>query len=402
MFENIIGQTQVVQRLSTETRERILPPALLFHGPDYSGKSSVALELARVLTCTGADPGVPWGCRCTSCTQQRHLMQPETLLIGGRYFAREISVAASALKRDDRLPHRFLFERAVRKLTRRYDPVLWEGEETRVRKVEPLLEQLDDALAPYLPDSAAPTGERFVKGIDTVLGICEKLVGVQTLDAVPVAMVRRLSAWSRIAASGRAKVAIIENVDRLGESARNALLKTLEEPSASVTFVLTTQRRGAVIATIQSRARAYGFLTRGPQESSQVIARIFRDDTSDAASIRDYFMRVDGRALRPLAERFVEGCLGDVEIELGLLSELEQTIASLGRNEGFRYFAEELSELFRLLLKRPGIAPRRLVEWRTLLMESSHRVEALNMQPSRVLEALYYGMRRSNADQPTA
>ncbi|MFP4113721.1 MAG: hypothetical protein ACOC2Y_06175 [Spirochaetota bacterium] len=386
----------MVERLATEARSGIVPPTLLFHGPDYSGKGSTALELARVLTCTGPDADVPWRCGCRSCTQQRHLLQPDTLLLGGRYFRREVAVAAAALKRDARAPLRYLLERAVRKLTRRFDAVLWEGEESRLKKVEPLLAQLDEAVGPYLPGSEPPPDRDYAKGLDTVVALCEKIAAAQPLDAVPVHLVRRLSHWSHVAASGRAKVAIIENVDRLQESARNALLKTLEEPPPGVHFLLTTQRKGAVMATILSRARAYGFSTRGAEESSRVIERIFRDTPPDPPSIRDYFIAVDGQGLRPLAERFLESCLAGEEIESALLEEIDGTITSLGASEGFRYFAEELSDLMRSLLRSGrGVSARVLGVWRAELDRASDRVESYNVAPSRALEGLYYTMRRA-------
>ena len=175
MFENIIGQQHVVGRLATEIANGIVPPTLLFHGPDYSGKSSTALELARGLTCTGSRPLAPWRCGCTSCVQQRHLLHPDTLLVGGRYFNREISVAATALKRDSRVALRYLLERSVRKLTRRFDPVLWEGEEARLKKAEPLLAQLDDALTPTCPTQSCPSDRSFAKGLDKMVSICEKI-----------------------------------------------------------------------------------------------------------------------------------------------------------------------------------------------------------------------------------
>ena len=81
---------------------------------------------------------------------KRHLLHPDTLMVGGRYFNREIAIAADALKRDRREPLRYLFERTVRKLSRRFDPVLWEGEEKRLKKAEPLIDELDERL------SAAP------------------------------------------------------------------------------------------------------------------------------------------------------------------------------------------------------------------------------------------------------
>lgn len=407
MFENIIGQQHVVERLATEVSSAIVPPTLLFHGPDYSGKSSTALELARGLTCTGSKPGAPWRCGCTSCVQQRHLLHPDTLLVGGRYFNREISVAAAALKRDGRMALRYLLERSVRKLTRRFDPVLWEGEENRLKKVEPLLAQLDETLAPYLPDAELPDDRHYARGLDTIVSTCEKIAAAAPLDAVPVHVVRRLSHWSHVAPAGRAKVAVIENIDRLQESARNALLKTLEEPPAGVYFVLTTTRRGAVMATILSRARAYGFATRGEEESARVIERIFRDVPPDSPSIRDYFIALDGRGLRPLAERFLENCVAGEGIEPGLLDEIDETIRSQGAAEGFRYFVEELSDLMQALLRarvldstgtETGSGPvsvRVLTVWREQLRRATNRVETYNVTAARALEGLYYTMRRA-------
>ncbi|MCA1645237.1 MAG: DNA polymerase III subunit delta', partial [Chloroflexi bacterium] len=52
---------------------------------------------------------------------------------------------------------------------------------------------------------------------------------------------------------GRSKVYVIVNAEELAEDAGNRLLKTLEEPPASVVFLLTAIERGAVLPTIASR-----------------------------------------------------------------------------------------------------------------------------------------------------
>jgi DNA polymerase-3 subunit gamma/tau len=321
-------------------------------------------------------------------------MHPETLLLGGRYFNREISVAAAAVKRNDQRPVRFLLERSVRKLTRRFDSVLWEGEEAKIKKAESLLQRLDEALGPYLPEAGPVSDRSSASGLDEIVSLCEKLAGVQNLDTVPVSVIRNLAHWSRISPQGPAKLAIIENVDRLNESATNALLKTLEEPPGGVSFILTTRRKGAVIPTILSRCRTYGFSGRDAEESNTVITRIFRDKTGEHRSIRDYFMSVGGHSLRPLAERFVEGCLGKTEIELALLTEIQQAISAAGAAEGFLAFAEELTEIFREVLHTsPQIPARKLQAWRSLIVEWMHRVEFYRIQPGRALEGIYYGIR---------
>lgn len=54
---------------------------------------------------------------------------------------------------------------------------------------------------------------------------------------------------------GRRKVYVILNAEELGADAANRLLKTLEEPTSHVLFVLTASDRGAVLPTIASRSQ---------------------------------------------------------------------------------------------------------------------------------------------------
>lgn len=56
-------------------------------------------------------------------------------------------------------------------------------------------------------------------------------------------------------AVGSKKIYLVLNVEELQQDAANRLLKTLEEPSAYVRFVLTATDRGAVIPTILSRCQ---------------------------------------------------------------------------------------------------------------------------------------------------
>lgn len=58
---------------------------------------------------------------------------------------------------------------------------------------------------------------------------------------------------------GGRRVIIIEEIDRLGLSAANALLKTLEEPLPDVHFLLLTDNSSAVLPTIRSRTQAVRF-----------------------------------------------------------------------------------------------------------------------------------------------
>ena len=54
-------------------------------------------------------------------------------------------------------------------------------------------------------------------------------------------------------------IVIIEDIERINESASNALLKTLEEPNTGI-FILITQRSEKLLSTIRSRCQMVPFI----------------------------------------------------------------------------------------------------------------------------------------------
>ncbi len=70
---------------------------------------------------------------------------------------------------------------------------------------------------------------------------------------------------------GSRRVFIIEPADLLNNDSANALLKTLEEPPASVVFVLVSSREDAVPETIRSRCRRLEF---APVPAAEIAAHV--------------------------------------------------------------------------------------------------------------------------------
>lgn len=58
---------------------------------------------------------------------------------------------------------------------------------------------------------------------------------------------------------GRWKIAILDNADRLNQSAANAFLRTLEEPSAQSMLILVSSRPDMILPTIRSRCQVVNF-----------------------------------------------------------------------------------------------------------------------------------------------
>ena len=67
-------------------------------------------------------------------------------------------------------------------------------------------------------------------------------------------------------------IVIIEDIERMNESASNALLKTLEEPKAGL-FILITQRPEKLLPTIRSRCQIVPFIRLKDNEVNKIIQK---------------------------------------------------------------------------------------------------------------------------------
>ncbi len=435
MFENLLAQDQVLKALKSDLESERLPPAILFSGPPGSGKLTAALELARVLSCAGAPRAgasiAPWNCPCPSCSRHRSLVHPDLLLFGPRSFPEEIPTALEILGRAPGPASAYFFSRAARKLARRFDAVLYEGEEARLAKAAPSLRELEELLEAVAPEKAAPgaLAPGAAEAAAKASLACAKLEGFVP-DAPPVFLIRNVEFWARLAPMGHRKTVIIENADRMQEGSRNALLKILEEPPDSVRFVLLSSHRSAVMTTILSRSRTYQFALRDAAGTALVVERVFRS-AEPAASIESFLAarrafpparareRAEaflGAALAARSDRAafappIEALARESEIAGGRTSALacllEETKDFGQKDEAlsssFRSFLAALSSILSSLVREEGVdaAGLGLVERAAaLIREASGDYETLNRSPGLIAESLLYAL--SDAGPPRA
>ncbi|MBQ3981276.1 MAG: DNA polymerase III, partial [Treponema sp.] len=149
MFDNLLYQS-ASSLLSEDIRKNCLPNSILFAGPAASGKLTCALELARVLACRQSPRG-EWNCTCPSCLRNKALVSQNVLVCGPGDRTLEIAAAKTTLLNQsiNNTSHVeaacYLYLRAVRKLTVRFSPVLWEGDSS-LAKFSPLLQSINDSL----------------------------------------------------------------------------------------------------------------------------------------------------------------------------------------------------------------------------------------------------------------
>lgn len=444
MFDNLLGQDEAAFALKSDAEADRLPPAILLYGPPASGKLTAALELARVLSCgAGAEGSSPagraaWNCQCPACSRHRILIHPDLALLGPRSFPEEIPAALELLDRAPGPAAAYFFARAARKLLRRFDAVLYEGEETRLAKASPLLRELEEELDAIAPERAqapekAKASDRASPGAlapgaaaaaAKAAAACAKLESFVPA-APPVFMIRNIEFWARLAPLGLRKTVVIENADRMQESSRNALLKILEEPPDSVRFVLVSSRRSALMTTILSRARTYPFAARDAAATALVVERVFRSAEPSPSvesflaarrpfppsEARESARRFLGAALAARPDRAslappLAGLARDPRSDGGgpgrdraaALAELLESTKDFGQKDdkfasSFRSFLAALSTTLGSLLAEEGMdagAVELIGDAASIVRAASSEYETLNRSPSLLAESLLY------------
>lgn len=292
MFENLVNQ-EAGKLLAADIRHNRLPGAILFSGSEASGKLTAALETARILSCH-ENPQGKWLCECPSCLQHKSLICSNLMLMGPRDCSLEISAAAKTFTDAHFInakfidAARYLFLRSVRKLTLRFNGILWEGDSS-LNKIGSLIEEVNENLEVLDFPRELPDITEVKKICEEISKLCNKLEEDFLYDSIPINQVRNMEAWAHIKTEEGRKTVIIENADRMQTSVRNALLKILEEPPEDVVFILLTSKRNAIMQTILSRVRTYNFADRTLEQQREVITRVFHNEDF-SGSINDYLL----------------------------------------------------------------------------------------------------------------
>ncbi|MFN6962769.1 MAG: ATP-binding protein [Pyrinomonadaceae bacterium] len=102
----------------------------------------------------------------------------------------------------------------------------------------------------------------------------------------------------------QARYFVIDDADKMNAAASNALLKTLEEPSATTHIILVTARPDALLRTIRSRCQTVRFAPVPADEIEKLLLRTHKYAQADARVIAAYAQGSVSRALGIDAENF--------------------------------------------------------------------------------------------------
>jgi len=189
------------------------------------------------------------------------------------------------------------------------------------------------------------TCDRIARGIHSDVVLIDK--GDEASIKIEVIRERVLDAVGYRPFEAARRVFIIDPADEMGNEAKDALLKTLEEPPSSAILILITVYPDSLPATIQSRCRRLRF---GPLVEADVARVLAERAGLDAKTARSAAAASGGSVGRALASE--TGSLEDdrdaafalVTATRGRVPERLKAAAALAKNESDRRDREALAD----------------------------------------------------------
>nr|WP_321263710.1 hypothetical protein [uncultured Sphaerochaeta sp.] len=266
MFEVLREYQQgVADQLQDQITSGTLSQVNLFGGSRYSLRMSFALETARGLSCNqGGDDH----CSCDSCQKFRNLTVSNVVIISQRDHRSVIETSLSTFERLYNDFSRQFVIQSIRRMLLQYHPALLSGAQTQSQNAAASLAgQVNELLVDFarMEIGNASQAKKAAKEIRSSLkGL---FTAAKKNTTVTISQVRALEHWSGQTSMGDGKrFIILEAMEMTNSSARNSLLKMLEEPAKDTYFFLISEYPNRIMQTILSRVRRYAFppLSRRP------------------------------------------------------------------------------------------------------------------------------------------
>ena len=307
-------RTGIWNEILSSYKGNSLAPSLLFSGPEYSGRLSLALDLASVM-------GIE-----------------DVLFFPVRNLDLEIEASYNLL--NEKYSARFLsyFLSRIRILLMQYHPALQttSSESSRdklfsaaadISEMLFSISKLDvDGNREKILSLASDIYKGAVRPDMLFRGKKKGAISVDEVRAVQNYLVRK---------SGSAMV-IIENIEDSNDAARNALLKILEEPYKDTYFILISSNSLRILNTILSRLRKYSFSPLIKEDLNAYLRENFLS-SKDYDSFSDYLFEMSTD--KKDREKIVEDAYAFSSVLLSgnypSVDELDGIYASLDRNRTY-------------------------------------------------------------------
>lgn len=386
MFDELkIYQKAIAEQLQSQIASGTLSQVNLFGGSRYSLRMSFALETARILSCHGDGSNA---CNCESCRTFRSLSVSNVVIVSQRDH---MSIIETALATYERLYNDFskmFLMQSIRRMLLQYHPALLSVSQTQSqRSASVLASQVNEILLELSQETntGAKEAKRTVKELRSALkGVFS---AIKKNNTVTIGQVRALEQWSsQTSMQGKKRFIILEAMEQANTSARNSLLKMLEEPARDTYFFLISEEPSRIMQTILSRVRRYTFPPLSEEAVAQFLQRFYLQDVQ-YDSLESFFLEQGGMNLKrvgQIADIFANAISQNRYLSCGDLAGLLKEIDDM---QGYEQVLKQL------LVSLGRITEVKRMQKLSSLVNAAYTTSQLYNQNSRLmLESLYFRM----------
>lgn len=332
-------QPELSNILELEIEKNTFSNSSLFCGPQYSSKMTAAIEVAKTLSCLSEKKGV--NCNCSSCIAYDKYVMQNLVVISNRDFENRIDVAIQQYSQQrTAFAKNYLIE-SVRIFLLSYHNAIYTDKNKTLFETAYEVSELINEFAQNPNEFKIREAQRFTKSLKQKL---KPLINVsnKNLTAISVDGVRAMQTWlSNTLVNERARIVVIEAIEKSNDSVRNSLLKILEEPNENVYFILLSNNPSRIMKTILSRVRRYNF-PQIPIEKQVKILAPFNLEDSLINCFEKFFLSASGIKMNEVnnaLDSLVLSAINKREMNSNMLASIIKVLDSSTEDE---YILQEL------------------------------------------------------------
>lgn len=389
MFDELAkSQKDIAAQLTAQIQGGTFTQVNLFGGSRYSLRMTSAIETARVLSCkeTGEQ-----NCRCASCRKFDALTMQNLVIVSHRDHQSVIETALSSFVRlRSDFSRKFLL-RSVRILLLQYHASLLGNTQNATQSSNYDSASAVSDLLMELSEKKDELTEREAKSLSGSLKTALKplLAASRKNTTISVNQVRSLEEWINRTSMGEQKTfIIIEGLEQTNASARNSLLKMLEEPPTDTYFFLVSEYPNRIMQTILSRVRKYSFPPLQEEQANALLTPFFLG-SERFESLESFFLQGGGLDLARHTE-IVEMLLSSITGRTYLKEEPFNELLTFVEAQGsYEYVLKRLLSSLGVLLSQGTITWQRAKALSSVISESYSSASLYNQNKRLMMQALY-------------
>ena len=230
MFKySLINQEKLTKQIISDIDNKLFSNSIIISGKKYSGKMTLAVELASYLT----------------NSDYKRISDTNTIILSNRDTAIRLKALYNIAQEEQTHTSFYALLQEIYRTLHGYSPIfnLSKTEE----QLYSIAADLNEELISFASELSVETLTKIEKPLKSLIA---KYKGGFSIDQI-----RAIGAY--MYSNSEKKVIILDGIEYAGISAINSLLKILEEPDKNTYFILLTSNYNQIIDTIKSRVRRY-------------------------------------------------------------------------------------------------------------------------------------------------